>query len=156
MGTAYRKITMPQAAARVLFTALFATSIFVSNVAYAADTNAMCTGGSFAQLFCQTDMTSMLNTIFQLAIGVGGVLAILRIVWAGWLYMGADFDNVGSKSKAKEVFQNAIIGLLLLLAIWLILNQINPQILDLNLVESLKSMPSGNATPQASYPPSGI
>lgn len=71
----------------------------------------------------------MLNVAFQVAINVGAILAMMRIMWAGWLYMGAA-DMWSNKHHAKEVFQNAIIGLLILLAIWIILHQINPQILQ--------------------------
>jgi ABC-type nickel/cobalt efflux system permease component RcnA len=76
------------------------------------------------------DLGVMLNTAFQVAINVGAILAMMRIMWAGWLYMGAA-DMWSHKSEAKQVFQDAIIGLLILLAIWLILHQINPDILNI-------------------------
>ncbi len=76
-----------------------------------------------------TSLASMLNTAFLVAINVGAILAMLRIMWAGWLYMGSA-DMWSNKHHAKEVFQNAIIGLLVLLAVYLILYQINPQILN--------------------------
>jgi threonine/homoserine/homoserine lactone efflux protein len=77
----------------------------------------------------------MLNQVFQLAIALGGVLAMLRIGYAGWLYMGSE-DMWSSKTHAKEVFRDAIIGLLILLAIWLILNQINPDMLKLKILQT--------------------
>lgn len=76
-----------------------------------------------------TSLASMLNVAFMVAINVGAILAMLRIMWAGWLYMGSA-DMWSNKHHAKEVFQNAIIGLLVLLAVYLILYQINPQILN--------------------------
>jgi NADH:ubiquinone oxidoreductase subunit 6 (subunit J) len=75
------------------------------------------------------NLGDMLNVAFQVAINVGAILAMMRIMWAGWLYMGSA-DMWSNKHHAKEVFQDAIIGLLILLAIWIILNQINPQILN--------------------------
>ncbi len=45
----------------------------------------------------------------------------------------------GNKSRAKEIFRDAIIGLLLLLAIYLILRQIDPCLLDLNILRSLQN-----------------
>jgi len=74
-------------------------------------------------------LVTMLDTAFKVAINVGAILAMLRIMWAGWLYMGSA-DMWSNKNKAKQVFQDAIIGLLLLLGIYLILYQINPQILN--------------------------
>lgn len=110
-----------------------------------------------------TDLGFMLNTAFQVAINVGAILAMLRIMWAGWLYMGSA-DMWSNKHHAKEVFQNAIIGLLILLAIWIILNQINPQILNVGAfsTDSAALTPSRDAaivdtinknTPDLQYPP---
>lgn len=84
------------------------------------------------------DVGTMLNTAFQVAINVGAILAMMRIMWAGWLYMGSA-DMWSNKHHAKEVFQNAIIGLLVLLAIWIILHQINPDILNISSFQSSSS-----------------
>jgi len=100
----------------------------------------LCGGDALSQLFCGKDMDlpGMLNQIFQLAIALGGVLAMLRIGYAGWLYMGRE-DMWSTKQKAKETFRDAIIGLLILLAIWLILHQINPCILQLSILQDNSS-----------------
>lgn len=81
-----------------------------------------------------TDIGGMLNTAFIVAINVGAILAMMRIMWAGWLYMGSA-DMWSNKHHAKEVFQNSIIGLLILLAIWIILRQINPCILEISFLD---------------------
>lgn len=85
------------------------------------------------QLTQQTpnDLSGGINTLFQASIMIGAMLAVFRIAYAGWLYMGSDMWS--KKGQAKEVFQGAIIGLLLLLAVYLILNQINPDILSLKI-----------------------
>jgi len=88
------------------------------------------------------DLTQMLTVAFQMALSVGAILAVLRIAYAGYLYMG-QADMWSTKGHAKEVFQNAIIGLLLLFGVWLILNQINPDILQLDIFRALKG---GSAT----------
>lgn len=79
----------------------------------------------------QADVGSVLNSAFIVAISVGTILAMFRIAWAGWLYMGSS-DMWSEKQHAKSVFQDAIIGLLILLAVWVILYQINPQILNVS------------------------
>ncbi len=79
----------------------------------------------------QADLGSVLNTLFVVAINIGAILAMFRIAWAGWLYMGSA-DMWSEKQHAKNVFQDAIIGLLILLAIWIILNTINPDILNVS------------------------
>jgi hypothetical protein len=110
---------------------------FVAGTAFAqTDANsALCGGDALAQLFCSTDLSGMLNSVFQLSIALGGVLAMLRIAYGGYLYMGRE-DMWSTKQHAKEVFRDAIIGLLILLAIWIILNQINPDILKLQMLQS--------------------
>lgn len=84
------------------------------------------------------DLGAMLNAAFIVAINVGAILAMMRIMWAGWLYMGAA-DMWSNKHHAKEVFQDAIIGLLILLAVWIILRTINPDILNVGSLGSTAS-----------------
>jgi hypothetical protein len=90
----------------------------------------LCAGDALAQMFCSTSLAGAINSAFQVSILVGAVLAMLRIGYSGYLYMGSA-DMWSTKQHAKEVFQDAIIGLLLLLAIYMILYQINPDILKL-------------------------
>lgn len=91
----------------------------------------------------------LLNGLFTASLSVGAMLAVLRIAYAGWLYMGSA-DMWSNKSAAKDVFQDAILGLLLLLGVWLILYQINPDILNLDFSRSLSG---GNSAPATSpYP----
>lgn len=89
-----------------------------------------------------TSLVGLFNAAFRVAIAIGAILAVIRLVYAGFIYMSTDI--FGAKVNAKEMIWNALTGLLLLLSIWLILNQINPQILGLNL---LQSATSGSAAP---------
>ena len=97
------------------------------------------TQGDFnSKLFPQgMDLGGLLSMAFQMALSVGAILAVLRIAYAGYLYMG-QADMWSTKGHAKDVFTNAITGLLLLFAVWLILNQINPDILQLDVFRALK------------------
>lgn len=79
-----------------------------------------------------TSLSSMINTLFYFAIVIGAILAVIRLVFAGFKYMTTDMW--GSKGDAKVIIQQALLGLLLLLAVYLILFQINPQILDLEII----------------------
>jgi hypothetical protein len=87
-------------------------------------------------------LSGYLNAIFTTVLSVGAVLAVLRIAWAGYLYMGSA-DMWGSKQQAREMLGDAIIGLLLLFGIYLILYQINPNLLNLNVLNDISS---ANAT----------
>ncbi len=82
-----------------------------------------------------------LNNLFKIALSAGAVLAVIRLVWAGYQYMGSDMW--GNKQKAKEIIQDVVLGMLLLLGTYLILYQINPCILNLDILESFKE--SGRA-----------
>jgi len=80
----------------------------------------------------------MVQTAFTMALSLGAILAVLRIVYAGYLYMGSA-DMWSSKGRAKEVFGDAIIGLLILFAVWIILNQINPGILNIDVFRTFNT-----------------
>ena len=69
------------------------------------------------------------------------------IVWGGYLYMFK--DSFAAKTNAKEKITNAVIGLLLLLGIYLILYQINPQILNLSI-----TFPKGGSSASGPAPSS--
>jgi len=83
------------------------------------------------------NLASLVNGFFKIALAVGAIAAVLRIAYAGYLYMGQS-DMWSTKGKAKEIISDVILGLLLLLSIYLILNQINPDILNLDALRNVK------------------
>lgn len=112
-------------------------------------------GSRLGDLYGTTSLGSFLNKLFVAALSLGAILAVLRLAYAGYLYMTT--DAWGTKGKAREVIGDVIIGLLLLLSIWLILRQINPKLLDLNVLKNLQPLPAQqNSTPgqqRQSYEP---
>ena len=120
----------------------------VGGVLASNDSRGLCAGDPLSSLFCTKSLPDVVNTLFQFSISVGAVLALLRIAYSGYLYMGSA-DMWSNKTKAKEVFRDAIIGLLLLLSIYLILFQINPCILDLSVLSDNKS--SCNTSPTTGF-----
>lgn len=109
-------------------------------------------GSRLGDLYGTTSLGSFINKLFVAALSLGAILAVLRLAYAGYLYMTT--DAWGTKGKAKEVIGDVIIGLLLLLSIWLILRQINPQLLDLNVLKNLKPLPAVQQTQQSQQTPS--
>lgn len=69
-----------------------------------------------------------LNILIKLFLGIAGVLAVIMIVWGGIQYMTSELAS--SKEEGKKSITNAILGLLLALGAWLILNTINPDLLN--------------------------
>ena len=72
-----------------------------------------------------------LNKIFAVVIGVAGLLAVLMLVINGIQYMMT--DSVFQKGEAKSGIGNALLGLFLALGAFVILNTINPDLVNLNL-----------------------
>ncbi len=85
--------------------------------------------------FASESLPQLLNAAFKTAIALGALVAVLRIAYAGYTLMMSDI--VSQRTSAKDIIKDAVIGLVLLLAVWLILNTINPQILNLDLLQSL-------------------
>jgi hypothetical protein len=97
-----------------------------------------------------TSLTAFFNAFFKTALVVGAMLAVLRIGYAGFIYMTT--DSFGSKGNAKQIIQDAVLGLLLLLSVWLILYQINPNILNLDILQVPRSTPAGGQPLPGSTP----
>ncbi|HVY73085.1 MAG TPA: pilin [Candidatus Paceibacterota bacterium] len=70
----------------------------------------------------------LLSLIFRAFIYVGGMIAVLYLVLGGISYMISEV--VDKRSKARERIKAAAWGLIILLASWLILNTINPQLIN--------------------------
>lgn len=77
-----------------------------------------------------------INRVFMLAIGIAGVLAVIMIVIGGIQYMTTDI--VFTKEEARKRIGGAIWGLLLALGTFMILNTINPDILNLEFAAGIK------------------
>jgi len=71
------------------------------------------------------------------------MLAVLRVITGGFKYMTT--EAIGAKGDARETIQGAVFGLILLLGSWLILNTVNPQILDLSALQFESLQQEGDA-----------
>ncbi len=69
------------------------------------------------------------NIMFKIFLGVCAVLAMIMIVWGGVQYMTSDLAT--SKEEGKKYMTNAILGLLLALGAFAILNTLNPDLLTI-------------------------
>jgi len=71
-----------------------------------------------------------INIIVNIVIGVAGLLAVVMIIFGGVQYMTT--DAIAGKSEAKGTITNAILGLLIALSSFVILNTINPQLTNID------------------------
>jgi hypothetical protein len=69
---------------------------------------------------------------YQFALMIGGVLAFGVVVYGGVKYM-ASAGNPSGQSDAKEWIEAALLGLLLLVGAYFILNVVNPQLTNLTM-----------------------
>jgi len=97
-----------------------------------------------SNLYSSAGFPAYLNSLFTFAILIGGMLAVLRLAWAGYTYMTSDLWS--NKEHAKEIIRETLLGLVLLLAIYLILQQINPDLLNLNPTRSVPSTAAGSGS----------
>ncbi|MFA6536416.1 MAG: hypothetical protein WC250_03590 [Candidatus Paceibacterota bacterium] len=70
-----------------------------------------------------------LTRFFSTVIGLAIILAVLMIVWGGFQYLST--DAITDKQEGKEKWTQAIYGLVLVLASYLILQTINKQIITI-------------------------
>jgi hypothetical protein len=100
-------------------------------------------GNRYLQSAYQADsLSEFLQAAFDISIVFAAILAVLRITWGGFLYMTSDIAD--NKNKAKSIIWNALLGLLLILSIYIILLQINPNILNLDIdLNEVQAVPAG-------------
>src|SRR3989344_9042597 len=104
-------------------------------------------GSALDTVYTSNSLPIFFNALFKFSLSIGAILAVVMIVWGGYLYMFK--DSFAAKKNAKEKITNAVIGLLLLLGIYLILYQINPQILNLSI-----TFPKGGSSASGPAPSS--
>ncbi|MES2224788.1 MAG: NlpC/P60 family protein [Patescibacteria group bacterium] len=76
--------------------------------------------------FC--DMNDVINYFMKLLIGLCAVSLVFRIMYEGFVYMTSDMPF--KVASAKSSLYAAILGLLLALTSYIILNTINPKLVD--------------------------
>jgi len=68
---------------------------------------------------------NILNFLVYLAV----ICAALLFSWAGWLYL-TNSQNPGNIEKAKKVFWNVVIGLVIIIGAWLLVDTLLNTLLD--------------------------
>lgn len=79
----------------------------------------------------KTNLSTYLTGIFKVGVAGAGALAFLMIVWGGFTYFSTDV--ITGKEEGKARIQRALGGLLLALTSYIILNTINPKLVELDL-----------------------
>ncbi|MFA6588432.1 MAG: pilin [Patescibacteria group bacterium] len=71
--------------------------------------------------FTSTDLKQTILNVVSFVLGLLGLIAVVMILYGGfiWLTAGGNEDKVGS---AKKIISSAIIGLIIVLLAWAIVN----------------------------------
>lgn len=77
-------------------------------------------------------LPGLINALYKLLIMIGALIGVTKIAIAGVKY--ATTDVVSAKGDAKKDIQGVLIGLLILLAPYIILSIINPNFANLNIL----------------------
>lgn len=88
-------------------------------------------GVAIADMTSATDLPSYLNAIYNWLIPAGALLAIIMIMLGGLQYALAHGDK-GKITKATDRIKNALIGMILLMFTFAILNLIDPNLVTFN------------------------
>ncbi|HEY9583860.1 MAG TPA: pilin [Candidatus Paceibacterota bacterium] len=76
------------------------------------------------------NLDTYIGYVFKFSIALAAFLAIIMIIWGGVEYMGSEVPFI--KSNGKQKIWNAITGLLMVLASYLILATIDPRLVEIN------------------------
>lgn len=119
----------------------FADTTSYTELAPIPGTGTNCIGGNETNCVVDTSAGGLgvyINNLYKVAVAGASVLAVLMLIMGGFSYVST--DAIDKKNDGKQQINNALGGLLLVLASWVILNTINPQLVSLNIVStSLKS-----------------
>lgn len=74
---------------------------------------------------------------FQMAMALGGILAVLSLVFSGIQFIYSS-GNPGGIGEAKKRAQSAILGIIILLSSFMIITTINPKLENVEFTEGLK------------------
>jgi hypothetical protein len=85
-----------------------------------------------------TNINKYIPGIFNFAIGLSAIFVVVMIVYGGVQYLTTDAFT--GKQEGKSRIFNAIKALVLVIGAWLILYEINPKLVDIDLsIESIKA-----------------
>lgn len=89
-----------------------------------------------------TTIAQYVNAVYKYLVGAGGVLAGIMFAIGGFMYITSSGD-AGRVTQGKKYITNAILGLVLLVSSYVVLNTVNPNTTELKDIEVAKV--AGNA-----------
>ncbi len=87
---------------------------------------------AFTSYTSSATLAPFINTLYTYTIGIATILAVIEIIWGGFLWMGSG-ASVSNKETGRNKIVMSIFGLVLVLSPYIILSLINPGMLSLRL-----------------------
>ena len=118
---------------RIISTGLFALFFILPAVVVAGDFVPLTADGEILALnnAGPDSMTTLLNRLFIVSVAIASLLSVVMLSVGGFKYMTS--ESVLNMGDAKREIRNSIIGLAIVLLSILVLQTINPDIVNLNL-----------------------
>lgn len=92
----------------------------------------------------EAGFSTYLQLVMTVGIAVLVIIGVFYLIYGGIMYMTTDVIN--NKNRGRSMISNAVVGVVFALSIWLILNAINPDMLNIRLGGFGNSVSSGNST----------
>ncbi|MFH0930208.1 MAG: pilin [Candidatus Moraniibacteriota bacterium] len=86
----------------------------------------------------QTEFIPYLKDIINFGFAIIGILALFMLIIGAYQYLMAA-GNIGKVESAKETIGSALLGLILGLCAWIILNKINPDLVNFRAITTISS-----------------
>ncbi len=122
------------------FVFLITFSLPLSSLAFSTFEDIPFIGGSI------TSTEIYVNAVYRLLIGAAALLAVIKLMMAGFKYMLTDV--VTSKADAKKDIKASLIGLLIILSATTLLGTINPEITKLDILRNASKVTVQNTATQ--------
>lgn len=85
---------------------------------------------SFLNLHAGMTLMELISAVFGFLLIIAGLATFVMIVWGGINYLTSAGDPSKMDDAKSQIF-SAVLGLVIILASWMILNTINPQLVEL-------------------------
>lgn len=133
--------------------AIFALVLLIVPVLAFAQTNPCSLEGNPARGAAATTLPKCVNQIYIWSLGIAVLLALLMIIVGGYYYMTSG-GNAEQSAKGKEFITSALIGVVILFCAFLLLNEINPDLVNFNLnsLNALDPVGPGTTAPGTTPP----
>ena len=92
----------------------------------------------------EAGFSTYLQLVMTVGIAVLVIIGVFYLIYGGIMYMTTDVIN--NKNRGRSMISNAVVGVVFALSIWLILNAINPDMLNIRLGGFGTNVSSGNST----------